>query len=120
MFIYEAYDYAGQSTMKSTGEIIVDVTPPSVGHIIFNDIMMTSRYVSSDFTIHVSGFHDYESGIEYFEVAFGKQPEVADVQRPKKYYTETIDVYLEDISAQDGFIYYIMVKVSYTWINCHC
>ena len=110
-YYYEAYDHAGMSNSKTTDELIVDVTPPFVGEIAFSDVVRNNRYVSSDFTVHLNGFYDDESGIAYFELVFGKQLGVADVQKAKKYNTDKIEVCLKDISALDGSTYYIMAKV---------
>ena len=108
---YTAYDHAGMSTTKSTEELVVDTTPPMVGELRLNDDVAYSSYVSSDFTLELHGFHDDESGIEYFELAFRNQPGVANIRKGTRYTTDNIYVSLNDISASDGFTYHMMVKV---------
>lgn len=102
---------AGLSASAISDEYILDVSPPVTGYIEFDD---DNQYISEDLiVVKLVGFHDKHSGIDYYSVGIGTSNISADIQKPKQYMSDIIEISLTNCDIRDGHKYYIIVQVNF-------
>ncbi|XP_053396792.1 uncharacterized protein LOC123551182 [Mercenaria mercenaria] len=113
-FTVRATDHAGNSATSVSSEYIVDTSSPTRGRVqtqgsdMYHDKIL---YVTEDeIVVHLSGFKEEESGIDYFEIGLGSKPYLMDILSKTVYYDHVIALNLIGLRIIDGHIYYISAK----------
>ena len=110
--IFVATDHAGLSTKVSSEELVVDNTPPNVGRIS-SDMLMLSEWISGDrLSLLLLDFTDDESGLDYFMVHVGSAAYKTDILTETMFKSDIIELDFLNMPVLDGNIYYIGAKVN--------
>ena len=107
-----ATDHAGLETRATSEELVVDLTPPTVGRIVVDSLMLT-RWISDDMLrVVLMDFSDEESGMDYFTIFVGSSSYSMDIVSETRYTDNLIEINLQNTDMMDGHVYHIGAKVS--------
>ncbi|KAK7092487.1 uncharacterized protein [Littorina saxatilis] len=65
----KAADQMGHATQSSSDPVVVDITPPTVGHVNAGTITHESYVPGPELSVHWDGVEDMESGIKTLQIA---------------------------------------------------
>ena len=111
ILIIIAYDHVRLSKSISSEQLIVDTTPPTLGHISSTSLTALKWLAENHLRVHVTNFIDDESGIDYYVATIGSSRQYADVIPETTYRNDLMEIDLEDAPLLDGHTYYLGIKV---------
>ena len=106
-----ANDHAGLNTSVVSKEVVVDTSPPIVGHIVQDGVSRTGWINSNILRARLFSFEDLESGIDHFVAYVGTSDYNDDVVKATKFNSVRLELLLNN-TIVDGHLYFLRVKVS--------
>ncbi|WAR31803.1 hypothetical protein MAR_034345 [Mya arenaria] len=107
-FTVNGSDHFGLSSVAVSTEFVTDTSPPTEGKIHFDQ---RHAYCNSDtISMRLVGFHDDHSGISYYNVGIGSSSIMVDTLSMTKYYTDTLDIDIQELNILEGHEYFILVQ----------